>query len=518
MASFPVSSRMTSVVVAVAAATLLVGGLVGRGWLALSVLMMVVMLAGTIRLALHLRRHPPHVVDPWGDRMSRAGFGFCAFFSLLMIAMIPPMQSPDESAHFGRAYGLLNDEVLVRDLGDNANQRVDQGFLGYIHLWGNTLPFRAENQVTREMEDEAREMHWAGHETAFYNPAAIYFPALYAPASLGIGLARWLEQPPWVAAIWARIGMWFVAIGMFWLALSIAQAGRRMMIAVMLLPMTLAQTGSTNLDSVTISGCFLVLALYSWQFSDGFRNAPSALRAWVLASSWLLVGLLALAKPVFLVLLLLPLAVAWRHRRWVDLLPGVAVLFVVLLWQFHVAQSFVNPNPAVTESAFARLFDTLMSPWQTTLLLLRTIGEKSPFYWESMVGILGWLDTPMLKATYWAAAILLLGAMLSDALRPGGPVPVARTAFGLTFVAYAVGTMLLLWVSWTPVGSTFIEGVQGRYFLPLLPAVSLALAGIGSRGAVVGRWWDPLLFGYMLFYMTCLVVDVPSLLIARYWL
>ena len=35
--------------------------------------------------------------------------------------------------------------------------------------------------------------------------------------------------------------------------------------------------------------------------------------------------------------------------------------------------------------------------------------------------------------------------------------------------------MLLLCIGWTPAGSPFIQGVQGRYFISILPLVMLAV-------------------------------------------
>ena len=37
-----------------------------------------------------------------------------------------------------------------------------------------------------------------------------------------------------------------------------------------------------------------------------------------------------------------------------------------------------------------------------------------------------------------------------------------------------LGVLAALWIGWTPVTYSHIEGVQGRYFLPFLPMVLLA--------------------------------------------
>jgi TRAP-type C4-dicarboxylate transport system permease small subunit len=53
-------------------------------------------------------------------------------------------------------------------------------------------------------------------------------------------------------------------------------------------------------------------------------------------------------------------------------------------------------------------------------------------------------------------------------------------------------TMLIMLLSWTPLSSQVVEGVQGRYFLPILPLALMTLpngyvrVGGGSPGSATG--------------------------------
>lgn len=495
------------------------GGIGGR-WLVASLFACLATLALAARVALVARQ------QAMADQESSGGqrrFGmhvtmFAGFFSLLMAVMIPPLQSPDEMAHLSRAYSLLRNDVMLEQLGERANLRMERSLQAYGQLWGSSLPFKPDVQVGREMERESREIRWSGEEVFEYNPAGIYFPAMYAPAAAGLGLARNLDQPPWVMAMWARFGMWAVSIIALGLALSIVQTGFRLMCATALLPMSLAQIGSSNLDSLTITGAFLLVALFTWICSPASRSVAQDVRTCAWWSSWLLLALLALAKPVFLVMLTMPIFWALRTRNWRNSVPIISILMIVLVWQYHVSTMFANPNPAVTESPIARLIETLLSPLETVSLLIRTFQEKADFYWHSMIGILGWLDTPLLAGTYRFSGWLLAFALLSDMLSPTRAGITARVSVASTAVAYVLGSMLLLWVSWTPAGHPFIEGVQGRYFLPLLPALGVVLGGLATRQHWVFPPMQRLITFYFFIYMAVLVVDIPTALINRYWL
>lgn len=484
-------------------------------WLSISLVLICSALIASARIAFYEMKYGAAT----GEKRARIWLvaGFATFFSLLLSVLMPPLQSPDEGAHLGRAYGLLEGEVLVVDFGERANQHVDDGLLKYISAWGERLPFKPEVQVTRDFDSKTRGVEWGGGVAEYYNPAAIYFPALYSPASLGMGVARALEQPPWIAVSWARLGMWLFASISLILALYIAQTGHRMMCAVAILPMSMAQAGSANLDSTTISLSLLLLGLFSWRTSKADR-ATKEIVARADVAIWVIIFLLAMAKPIFLVMLLPPLY--WLivgGKRWKLALP-LAVLGSVLVWQAHVAISFSNPNPAIAGSPFGRLLEAITSPIDTLTLFARTILHKWEFYWRSMVGILGWLDTPLESGTYVGAAAVLVAALVGDMVEKNETSIWVKVLLFCTALAYCAGTLLLLWATWTDPASATIEGVQGRYFLPLLPAIGMSLSGmIGSSSQWRGRY-D---FAFLLMcvvYMIFITVDLPTNLILRYWL
>jgi uncharacterized membrane protein len=87
------------------------------------------------------------------------------------------------------------------------------------------------------------------------------------------------------------------------------------------------------------------------------------------------------------------------------------------------------------------------------------------------------------------ALISAAGALLTTAPRIGAN----RWAFPLLLIA-ALGCIELIflveYMTWTPVGATHIDGVQGRYFVPLLPLLTLLLGRILPIPERFGWiWW-----------------------------
>jgi hypothetical protein len=56
------------------------------------------------------------------------------------------------------------------------------------------------------------------------------------------------------------------------------------------------------------------------------------------------------------------------------------------------------------------------------------------------------------------------------------------------FAGVALATATALFVTYTPPGFSFIRGIQGRYFLPVLPLLAIALLrrGPGSTALLAG--------------------------------
>ena len=56
------------------------------------------------------------------------------------------------------------------------------------------------------------------------------------------------------------------------------------------------------------------------------------------------------------------------------------------------------------------------------------------------------------------------------------PLPrIRRASAALLVGAAALSIFVLQYLSWSPIGGRTIEGVQGRYFLPLVPFLGLVL-------------------------------------------
>ena len=137
------------------------------------------------------------------------------------------------------------------------------------------------------------------------------------------------------------------------------------------------------------------------------------------------------------------------------------------------------------------------------------------------LGVLGWLDTPLPGPFYVAARAMLIVAVLAGVSvgRAAGWrwLRVAAVAVGLAVAGAVFAAMYLVW---TKVGAPTVEGVQGRYLIPV--ALVLCLALEGERAPAFARripaWVARATAAALLAFPILSGLAVQHAIIARYYL
>jgi uncharacterized membrane protein len=138
-------------------------------------------------------------------------------------------------------------------------------------------------------------------------------------------------------------------------------------------------------------------------------------------------------------------------------------------------------------------------------------------YLETFIGRLGWLDTPLPHAYLGAATAILGLAALAALLGPRGERigAVSRLVIVACVLLCTVGVFAIQYLTWTIPGHAVVDGIQGRYFLPLAMVAGVALPAVGAAR----RTWahDALILAVALFPVVSLGV-VMRAIVLRYYL
>jgi uncharacterized membrane protein len=427
---------------------------------------------------------------------------------LLFLAVTPPFQAPDEPHHFARAY-QLSEGVLFPPAG-RAN--LPASVLRAGEMW-NALCFHTEERVDRGVLRDAFALPLdpARRVDGNIGGAALSTPAPYLPQALAALAGRELGLRPLAILYLCRLANLLASLAVAWTAVRIAPFFRWLFAFLALDPMALFLRSTASPDALIDAAALLLVAAC---LALAVRPAERP-RAGLVALFVATVALLALAKGASYLLLpglvlLIPLAGQPEKRpralplaALIALVSSVAVVSLAGagLSGWAARRAYTPLRPEIGADLALQTAEILHHPVRFLGLAAVDAVRHAPIYAIQFVGNLGWLDTPLPAPVLLGYALLLLALALVDgaphfALAAPGRLLVAGIAGG-TFLAIAASQYLL----WTPVGASYIDGIQGRYLLPLAPAAALFLLN--------RRWARDLdRFGAWLFATAALVTVV----------
>jgi uncharacterized membrane protein len=457
--------------------------------------------------------------------LPRVLFSVILFFGLVFAFLIPPMQTPDEDAHFLRAYAVSRGEIMPRRNGDDCG-KVPDAFLAYTNKY-NAMKRRLDQKYAySRWRSDAYAVDNLKPETPYCSSAQTASPLLYIPPTVGIlagKLIYWaspLKQQTynWMAASYfARLGnLLALAIAA---AVACAWAPRfgAVIFALSTLPMVLQAAASPSYDITTLSACLLFFALVVKIASR--QTSPAR---WEMAGLIILAFFVAQAKIVYAP----GVAAAWALKRWMS--PRAFVQLCIGLGLAVVAGAVTGSNGANAtvheiELQHQQLSQILAHPGRDLMRILHTLDHERDYYTVGFLGDFSWLETlvplPLLMMI-WA---MLFSAVLGDALR--GPSPLGWATSGLLLIGAAasfVGVMMVLYVISTSkmegVGAPLITGVQGRYFVPLAIPVMAAIAASPRAVAQKAGALRLNLLQVQVTLATATLSVCGLVLLARFWL
>jgi uncharacterized membrane protein len=427
---------------------------------------------------------------------------------LLCAALTPPFQAPDETRHFLRIYQISEGVLFPRagraELPESVI-RVEAGFLEF--------QFQPEKKIDLRTWREAAAVRLAPErriETGI-GGAALSTPAPYLPQALAALAGRELELPPLAILYLCRLANLSAALAVAWAAVRIAPFYRWLFAFLALDPMALFLRSSTSPDALTNAMALLLVASVL-ALAVGPPERERGRIALLLGSATFLV--LAKGASYLLLPALVLLIPAEYWRDWGDRRRAAATigLLIVLtgagagLSGWAARRGFSQLRPEVAADPAAQMAQIALRPGRFLAIVITDAVRHAPVYAIQFVGNLGWLDTPLPAAVLLGYALLLTALALLD----GASDFTLGGGRRLLVAAITAGTLLAVFASqyllWTAVGADIVEGVQGRYFLPLAPAAALLF--LNRRWARdldrAGRW----LFGAAVFTTAVTLVKV----------
>lgn len=300
-------------------------------------------------------------------------------------------------------------------------------------------------------------------------------PLVYLPQALGMTIARLIGLDAMGLINMAKFMNLLLYSLLIALSIKILPFGKHILYAVSLLPMSLHLAASMSYDA-------MIIALYSVFIAKILAMAytDKPIKLLDLLSLCALIAVCGPCKIVYSLLvalyLLIPMKKFSKKRYYV--LGFVAIMLTMLIAMYMVNASTIASYATVESGkAFGNekqnygLIEVLTWPSLLVRMFYNTLIWEFDNYYLGLIGYsLSNLDE-VLSVPYILVSVFGLG-ILAIALYDKKELPIAHRLW-IVFIILGIvaGIELSMLVAWTKRGSEVIEGVQGRYFLPVLPAL-----------------------------------------------
>jgi uncharacterized membrane protein len=412
---------------------------------------------------------------------------------IALAGVAPPLRGPDETAHFLRAYGIAQGDLLAAVYDDRGRKGVVLPVSFYrqfsvFESWqsinrGAGFSYRRVFEQYRADENAIIE---TSAQTVFvtYGGSEGYSPAAYLPQAIGAVVARgaglgFLETF-YLMRLAGLLGMTAVIA----YAIALTPALKWPFVAIAMLPSALYGRAIINADAAALAYSLVLVAMFLRVVVGAPMVAASARSVWML--------LCVLSKPpnvVFVLLEWLGHSPALLSRHFWPL-AGVTMtaLVAALLWTAVSSADVGAWRLVELTGANAEQFSPgwklrfmMSNPLAFPSALLGMLAKTDPMeFWRQLIGVFGLFDTVLRAWFYDLIGILLIATFVSP-LGGGRRLACALTSL-FTAIAYCLAIFLIFYLIWTPIDADQILGVQGRYFVPVLPLLAAAMAAALNRG------------------------------------
>lgn len=388
---------------------------------------------------------------------------------LIYVFLFTPQTIHDEDVHIDNAYRITNMMLGKGYSDEEGGMLIREEDLKVYQLTGRNSLQNHEYVMKNNslFAKEQQSVTVRGRELSSN-------PLLYFPTVIGMCLGRILGLGCFPMFYLGKIfGVLFFSICIYY-AIKITPIGKSVFAVTALLPMTLQQTAGITYDSPLNAVALLTLALCLKLVYGKEKFSKWNWCALLCFGMWLIL----FKRGVYCFILIFVFFYFLKEKKKLNkkVIWTVAVLFSLVIFMNRgiVASLFHSLASAETVSGekYSFLF-MIKEPLEFLKLLWSTFYTQGSIYIETMIGSrLAWTEIVINNLLIVSFGILLVIAMLRKEEEERLIGKRDKVVFAL-ICSGVTGAIVLAALGWTDVGMDYIWGIQGRYFLPILPVILL---------------------------------------------
>lgn len=388
-------------------------------------------------------------------------------FGLSYMAVSPLSSVPDETEHMLRTYGIT--------LGDFIPPVIDSGEGGsyvpenLIYMWdrsGARLKYMSDNFTMKASEYQV---------FLTYSNTAFYSPLTYLPQAVGVLLTRLVCNRPYVIAYVGRL-FELVASGiLIYYAIKLMPFGKNILLILSLLPMNMYECASLSGDGMAYAVTLLIIAYCLWLRVE--KEGRMSTRDIVFL--YILLALVASCKivyaPFVLMAFIIPAERFGSRKEYAAHITcaGIMIFLLAVVWPMGIGSRYLLEYTEGV-SAGEQVKYVITHPAGFLQVMIYTLIEEGEWLFKTyFAASLSYFSVGCnILVIFVSAAGLIYVCFTEKIIRCEDETGLKiwkrpSVILGLATFVSVIFTFLSLYIEWTPYRAGTVQGLQGRYFIPL---------------------------------------------------
>ncbi|MEG0826583.1 MAG: DUF2142 domain-containing protein [Bacilli bacterium] len=405
-------------------------------------------------------------------------FVFSALFlGIMYMFVITPYGGFDELAHFDTAYRYSNfimGQGLETDSGGLLKRESDD--LTGLSLGPPTV--ETYNRVYYNFLKNDSKSNLVDVPGRFVKEV----PYVYFPAMLGITFSRLFHLGQISSLYLVRLFNLICFVIMNYYAIKKVPIGKMVFFCAGLTPFVLFQTSGFSYDQVMISLSFLYTSYCLYAAFGKEKLTKKDIMILCVVGVLLAPCKIVYALVVFLFFIIPKSRISehYNYRKLIFFFVLSAILMYIFvnfpsIWRSITMENNMSVETLKTTYSFAYIFK---EPLLFLKMIFNTLYSRGSYFVTELVGGLYMTTLPVYLTVPYIITLAIASLKYQKEklyLFRKHKIIMLFIIFGIIFGLFCVG------LTWTGTGNSIIEGVQGRYLLPLLPLIVL----LGRNSSIV---------------------------------
>lgn len=433
-----------------------------KTFLVLTIVFLIFNIAATLLIFLAKRKE-------W--KIEKIYFLSALIFGLGFVAAIPAGRVPDEPSHFWRAYELSELRFFLETNEEGKiGQYIPENLISTIN---ENVTEDAYKYILDHIDDPVSDNY-----IFYHGPADSYHFINYIPQVVGIWIGKIFNLPLIPMFYLSRVCNLIFCITVIYFCIKYLPILKKFLFLLGFTPITLQAFCSVSADGSIICAAAALITFALYMIYGTERKIIWKDLMFVFLSCLML----TVTKPIYafvcLILFFIPRERFINNKRKIlsiFIIGGITLAIVIL----HLSLIPSGPGRYETVNPGDQINFILSKPFEYAKILLHNTLPEIFFFTKLGIGSsLEWFQVGI--SDFYI--LLYIFAFLTICMEGNKKINTSLRIFAATvFFLVVVATFTFMYIQWSNVGDNLIDGVQGRYFVPVAILIPIVFLPSGDK-------------------------------------